>query len=185
MIPLSILAWSGLAILVLWVVVAYNNFVRKDKLAEEAWHGIDVQLKRRFDLIPSLVETVKGYAKHESNTLEKIIQLRNSMLTTASITEQAKDEVQLSEMLKSVFAISESYPELKADTNFLELQKNLGEIEDTLQEARRYYNATVRDYNTLLSLFPANIVANIFNFKKRDFFAITNSEERKNVKVSF
>ena len=181
----SLLVWGGLIFVGLWLVFTYNSLVKKSKLAEEAWFGIDVQLKRRFDLIPSLVETVKGYAKHETQTLEKVIALRNSMTSTAPIAEQAKDEMQLAQMLKSVFALAESYPDLKANTNFLELQKNLNEIEDTLQNARRYYNATVRDYNTLISMFPSNLVAGMFKFQERDFFAIDNAEERRNVKVSF
>lgn len=167
------------------IISIYNNIIRKDKLSTEAWHGIDIQLKRRYDLLPSLVETVKGYAKHEKQTLEDIVSLRNSYQNTATIDEKSQDASQMSGMLKTVFALAENYPDLKANQNFIELQKSIEEIEEQIQLSRRYYNANIRDFNTLICMFPINLIAKKFNFKEKEFFGIENENEKENIKVSF
>lgn len=171
-------------IVVFLSIVYYNKLIKLKNQAEESLSGIDVQLKRRYDLIPNIVETVKGYASHEKDTLEKVIQARSMAQNATKINDKAQAENVLSGALKSLFALAESYPDLKANQNFLDLQKSLSEIEDNLQLARRYYNAVVRDYNILCETFPSVIIANLFNFSKKEFFEI-DAEERKNVKVKF
>lgn len=179
------LIFLGIIIVIIFAFIAYyNKFIKLKNQADESFSGIDVQLKRRHDLIPNLVETVKGYAKHEASTLEKVVQARNMAMSASSVEEKAKAENMITGALKSLFALSESYPELKANENFINLQNSLSEIEDNIQNARRYYNAVVRDYNILCEAFPSVIVANIFNFKKREFFEIEEAE-RENVKVNF
>lgn len=162
----------------------YNKFIKLKNQADESLSGIDVQLKRRYDLIPNVVETVKGYALHEKDTLQKVIEARNIAQNAKGLQDKAAAENMLTGALKNLFALAESYPDLKANQNFLELQRTLTEIEDTLQLARRYYNAVVRDYNILCEAFPSVVVANIFNFSKKEFFEIA-AKERENVKVSF
>ncbi len=180
-----ILLICGVVVAVLIFAIAlYNSLVQAKILVDEAWSGIDVQLKRRYDLIPNIVETVKGYAKHESSTFEKIAQLRSAAMNTTSIGEKGKIEQELSGTLKSLFAIAEAYPELKANENFIKLQDSLSEIENELQGARRYYNGTVRDFNTKILVFPNNLFASILGFKAREFFAAEESE-KANVKVDF
>jgi LemA protein len=172
----------------LLVMSMYNKLVSLKNRVLEAWSGIDVQLKRRYDLIPNLVNTVKGYASHESGTLEKVIQARNQAMAASgsgSIGSQVQAENALSGTLKSLFALSENYPDLKANTSFLQLQESLGEIEENLQNARRYYNALVRDNNTAIESFPSNLIAQNFNFEKFDFFEIENDAERQNPVVQF
>lgn len=180
--------FCGLAIFVIalagWGIALYNGLISLKNIVEEAWSGIEVQLKRRYDLIPNLVETVKGYAKHEKGTFEKVAELRTAAMGNNSVAKQGEIENQLSQTLKSIFAVAESYPELKANENFLDLQKQLSEIEDSLQNARRYYNGTVRDFNTKIQIFPNSLIANLLGFKARDFFE-ANEEEKKNVKVEF
>ncbi len=171
-------------VILLWVMMAYNGFIKLRNQADESWSGIDVQLKRRYDLIPNLVETVKGYAKHEQSTFEKVVQARNAAMSAQKVEDKAQAENMLSGALKSIFALAENYPELKANQNFLDLQKNLAEIEDQLQNARRYYNAVVRDYNIQCESFPSVILAGMFGFKKRAFFEIAEAE-KQNVKVQF
>ncbi len=173
-----------LILVVIFIIAQYNSLVKLKNQAEEAWSSIDVQLKRRYDLIPNLVETVKGYAKHEKETLENVIKARNMAINATNIGEKAEAENFLSGTLKSLFALSENYPELKANQNFLKLQDTLSEIEDYIQNARRYYNAVVRDLNTKIETFPSNIIANLFNFKKREYFEI-REEEKEPVKVKF
>jgi len=176
-----------LAIIVLIIVgfiFYYNKFIRLKNQAEESFSGIDVQLKRRHDLIPNLVEIVKGYAKHEKETLEKVIQARNMAINAQGVEDKAQAENMLTGALKTIFALSESYPNLKANTNFLDLQQTLSEIEDNIQLARRYYNAVTRDYNVLCESFPSVLIANIFGFQKRAFFEIEEAE-KENVKISF
>ncbi|KUJ96392.1 MAG: Uncharacterized protein XD41_0628 [Desulfonauticus sp. 38_4375] len=176
-----------LAIIVLIIIgfiFYYNKFIRLKNQAEESFSGIDVQLKRRHDLIPNLVEIVKGYAKHEKETLEKVIQARNMAINAQGVEDKAQAENMLTGALKTIFALSESYPNLKANTNFLDLQQTLSEIEDNIQLARRYYNAVTRDYNVLCESFPSVLIANIFGFKKRAFFEIEEAE-KENVKISF
>lgn len=171
-------------VLLLWYVLTYNGFIRLKNQADESWSGIDVQLKRRYDLIPNLVETVKGYAAHEKTTFENVTKARNVAMGAQSIEDKAKAENMLSGMLKSLFAVAENYPELKANQNFLDLQANLTEIENQLQMARRYYNAVVRDYNVMCESFPSLIIAGMGGFKKRAFFEIAEAE-KENVKVKF
>lgn len=177
------------ALLVLGLVVfgigLYNGLVKLKVLVDEAWSGIDVQLKRRYDLIPNIVETVKGYAKHEQDTLTKVVELRNmAMNSNAGIEEQGKLENQLTGALKTIFALAENYPDLKADQGFRDLQKSLTDIESEIQGARRYYNGTVREYNTKIAVFPNNIFAGMLGFKAREFFE-ADEDERENVKVDF
>ncbi|MDX1333021.1 MAG: LemA family protein [Robiginitalea sp.] len=175
-----------IALLVFLVVSVYNRFVRNRNLVKDAWSNIDVALKRRYDLIPNLVETVKGYAAHEKETLEKVIQARNAAMAVPSgdINDQIKAENQLQQTLRSLFALGEAYPDLKANTNFLQLQDKLNEIEENLERSRRYYNGTVRENNTYGESFPGVLFAGMFNYTHFDFFESTE-EERGNVKVDF
>jgi len=168
----------------LFVVGLYNGLVRAKVLVDEAWSGIDVQLKRRYDLIPNLVETVKGYASHEKSTFEEVTKLRSQAMQTDDIAEKSKIENQLTNTLKSLFAVAENYPELKANENFLNLQSTLDEIETEIQGARRYYNGAVRDFNTKIMVFPNNLLAGMLGFTAREFFE-ADEGERENVKVDF
>ncbi|MCB9285583.1 MAG: LemA family protein [Lewinellaceae bacterium] len=169
-------------------IMLYNKGVRLRNLVDESWSGISVQLKRRYDLIPNLVSTVKGYAKHEQETLEKVIQLRNQAQSLGSgkgnIGDQIEAEKALSAGVRGIFALAENYPDLKANTNFLELQRTLADVEDSLEKARRYYNAVVRDNNTFTETFPSVIIARMFGFEKEAFFEV-EERERENVKVEF
>ncbi|MFC1608680.1 LemA family protein [Patescibacteria group bacterium] len=177
-----------LAALVLWVVLIYNGLIRLKNRVDEAWSDIDVQLKRRYDLIPNLINTVKGYAAHESETLENVVKARNEAMSaqeSGDTKAQIEAENALSSTLKSIFALSENYPDLKANQNFLELQRELTDTEDKIQASRRFYNGNVRDFNTKIELFPNNFIAGILKFTKREFFEIENEEERENVKVEF
>jgi len=188
MIILTVIAALAVGVgLFLWAT--YNRFVVLRNRVKEAWSDIEVLLKRRYDLIPNLVETVKGYAAHEKNTLEAVIQARNMAMAAnkSSIEEQAKSENILSGTLKSLFALSESYPDLKANVNFLELQRELVDTENKIQASRRFYNANVLSLNTKIELFPSNIVANMFNFEKQKFFELDENEQaaKNPVKVSF
>ena len=171
-------------LLVLWFIFAYNRFVRLGRQVEEAWSDISVQTKRRYDLIPNLVSTVKGYATHEQGTLDKVIQARTMAMSAKSPDEQGKAENMISGALKSIFALSESYPDLKANQNFLQLQQELGATEDKIMASRRFYNGTVRELNIAVDTFPANIVAGMFHIAKRDFFAGDAAAEEP-VKVQF
>ena len=167
----------GVVVLVLLFVWAtYNGLVKTNVRAEEAWSDITVQMKRRFDLIPNLVKTVKGYAKHEAQTLEKVTKARTDVMS-GSPAEAAKADNQITEALKSVFAVAESYPDLKANQNFLQLQDELVDTEDKIQAARRFYNGAVRELNTKVQMFPTNIFANMLGFKKREFFEVDNQAE--------
>lgn len=173
-----------LALLVVFVVALFNGLIKLRNKCDEAWADIDTQLKRRYDLIPNLVETVKGYASHEAGTLEKVTAARTAAMNAQSPAEKEKAENALSGVLKSIFALSENYPELKANQNFLDLQKNLTEIEEHLQLSRRYYNATVRDFNTKIQVFPNNIIAKPLGFSAKEFFQAQEGE-KENVKVNF
>ncbi len=176
----------GVAVLVIFFAISiYNGLIGLKNKVDEAWADIETQLKRRYDLIPNLVETVKGYAGHEKGTLENVIKARNMAMSAGTFADKAQAENALSGTLKSLFALAENYPDLKANQNFLDLQQTLKDVEDHLQLSRRYYNATVRDFNTKLEVFPNNIFAGMFGFKRRDFFQTDSEEERKNVKVSF
>ncbi len=183
---LIVLACFGAAVVLgfLFVISIYNRLQRQNVLVDEAWSGIDVQLKKRFDLIPNLVETVKGYAKQEQDVFTKVTELRSRMMG-ASPEELGKMEGELRSTLKSLFAVAEAYPELKSNENFLSLQTSLQTIETELEGARRYYNGTVRDLNRMIVVFPTNILAGLMNIKKREFFEIADAAERENVKVQF
>src|SRR2546422_3652977 len=177
-----------LGLLVLLVVLGigmYNSLVRLKVQTDNAWADIDVQLKRRYDLIPNLVETVKGYAGHEKGTLEAVINARNRAMSATSPGDKAQAENMLSGALKSLFALAEAYPQLRAIESFTSLQNSLSQIEDTVQNARRYYNAVVRDLNTKIQQFPTNILAGMMGFKPREFFEITAPAEREVPKVTF
>ena len=174
-----------LVLLVLFLVGMYNSLVRLKVQCDNAWADIDVQLKRRYDLIPNLVETVKGYAGHEKSTLEAVINARNRAMTATSPADKAQAENLLSGALKSLFALAEAYPQLRAIESFTSLQNSLSQIEDTVQNARRYYNAVVRDLNTKIQQFPTNIFAGMLGFKLREFFEVSAPAEREAPKVSF
>ena len=180
--------------IVVFAIVIYNTLVKLRMRVDEGWSDIDVQLKRRYDLIPNLVETVKGYAKHESETLEAVIQARSKATeinvdidsaTSEDMAAFASAQDGLSGALGKLFALSENYPDLKANQNFLELQNDLTDTEDKIQASRRFYNGTVRDYNIKVETIPSNIVANIFKFTKREFFEVEDETQRENVKVTF
>ena len=172
-------------LLVIWIISIYNGLIKSKQKVDNAWSQIDVQLQRRFDLIPNFVETVKGYMTHESETFEKIASLRTSWANSSTVGEKAKLDGELSGALKTIMAVSENYPELKANTNFSELSEELRNTENKISFSRQFYNDSVTMYNTKLELFPSNIVAGMFNFKKRDLFATESEEARKNVKVDF
>lgn len=175
-----------IAVIIIWFVAIYNGFVRLVTRSKEAWADIDVQLKRRYDLIPNLIETVKGYAKHEAGTLQKVTEARTAAMKGGNIKERGKAENMLTGALKSIFALSENYPDLKANQNFLELQRELSDTENKIQAARRFYNTNVRDLNIAVETFPKKIVAGMFNFNKKEFFELeAGSEEREAVKVKF
>ncbi|MEK9152179.1 MAG: LemA family protein [Patescibacteria group bacterium] len=175
----------GVALLALWLVGVFNGLITLRNRVAEAWSDIDVQLKRRYDLIPNLMETVKGYATHERETMEKVIAARAAAMGATSMADRAQAENQLSQTLKSLFAITENYPDLKASQNFMQLQDDLKDTEDKIQAARRFYNANVRDFNTKIQVFPNNMVAARMNFKKYDFFEIPEPGQRENVQVKF
>ncbi|MEK9182442.1 MAG: LemA family protein [Patescibacteria group bacterium] len=174
-----------IVILFFWIISIYNGFVKLINRAKEAWADIDVQLKRRYDLIPNLVETVKGYATHEKTAFENVTKARAMVLGAQSLEEKGKAENMLSGALKSIFAIAEAYPQLKANENFLELQRELSDTENKIQAARRFYNGNVRDLNIGIETFPKNIIANMFKFSKMEFFQLEEGEAREPVKVSF
>ena len=173
-----------LAALAAFFIIVYNNLITLRNKCKEAWADIDTQLKRRYDLIPNLVETVKGYASHESDTFEKVVAARSAAMNAGTVKEQEKAENMLTDTLKSIFALAENYPELKATENFAHLQATLKEVEEHIQLSRRYYNATVRDFNTKQEVFPNNIVAGVAKFEKREFFQADDAE-KANVKVDF
>jgi LemA protein len=182
------MAWIVLGILVLLVfllVGLYNSLVRLNVQCDNAWADIDVQLKRRYELVPNLVESVKGYAAHEKGTLEAVINARNRAMNTTGPADKAQAENVLSGALKSLFALAEAYPQLRAVESFTSLQRSLAELEDTLQNARRYYNAVVRDLNIKIQQFPTNMFAGMLGFKIREFFELTAAAEREAPKVSF
>ena len=173
------------AVIVIWIVVSYNRLVALVNRVKEAWSDIDVQLKRRYDLIPNLVNTVKGYATHEQGTFDKVTAARAAAMQAGSAAEKGRAENMLSDTLKSLFAVAEAYPDLKANQNFLELQRELSDTENKIQAARRFYNGNVRDLNTTIESFPGNIIAGIFKFVAREFFQVENESEKAPVTVSF
>jgi len=180
--------WIILGVIVLvgiWIIAIFNKLVKNRNLVLEGWSGIDVQLKRRYDLIPNLVETVKGYAGHEKEVLEKVVELRNSAAQAQTASEKAPLENMLTQTLRQLFALAEAYPDLKANQNFLDLQGQLAEIEEQIQFARRYYNGTARDMNILVQSFPSNLIARSFSFNEADYFEIELATERETPKVQF
>jgi len=180
-----VFALAGLGLL--WLIFAYNGFIRLVNRAKEAWADIDVQLKRRYDLIPNLVETVKGYATHESGTFDRVTQARSAAMNATGTAEKGKAENFLSETLKSLFAVAEAYPDLKANQNFLELQRELSDTENKIQAARRFYNGNVRDLNIAIESFPNNVIAGMFNFSKMELFSLgeENAAAKEPIKVNF
>ena len=183
-----VILWILIAVVVILVfiiVAIFNRLVNLKNRSEEAWSDIDVQLKRRHDLIPNLVETVKGYAKHEKELFEKVTEARAAAISSKGIADKAKAENQITEALKSVFAVAENYPNLKANENFVELQREITDTEDKIQAARRFYNGNVRDLNIAIESFPSNIIANMFSYKKKELFELDDVEERKNIEVKF
>ena len=182
------MGWIILAVvivLVLIIISLYNNLVRLRQKVRNAWSQIDVQLQRRFDLIPNLVDTVKGYMNHEEGTLTKIAELRTSWANASSVAEKAELDNQLSGALKTIMAVSESYPDLKENTNFSELQEELQNTENKISFSRQFYNDTVTMYNTKLEVIPSNIIASMFHFELAELFKVDSDEARKNVKVDF
>ena len=171
----------------LWVVYAYNRFVTLTNRVKEAWSDIEVQFKRRYDLIPNLVETDKGYASHEAGTLQKVTEMRTRAMNTTAPKDKAEAENMLTGALKSLFAVSENYPNLKANENFVELQRELSDTENKIQAARRFYNSVVQELNTGLESFPGNVIGNSFKFTSRDFFELGDADAaaKEPVKVSF
>ena len=175
----------GVLILIIWAISAYNKFVSLRAHCDDAYSGIDVYLKKRYDLIPNIVETVKGYAKHESETLQRVVEARAGIANATSPDEMVMADNALSQAISGLNAVIERYPDLKANTNFMNLQMQLRATETELSQARLYYNARVRELNKAVESFPSLIIANIFHVKRRQMLAVENAEERQNVKVSF
>lgn len=174
-----------IVVLVFWVIGIFNGLVRTRQRVKEAWSDIDVQLKRRYDLIPNLVETVKGYATHEREVLENVIKARSAAMNARTVGEHGKAEDMLSGALKSLFALAEAYPNLRASENFAKLQDELADTENKIQAARRFYNTNVMDLDTKIEQFPSNLIAKTFGFKKEPFFEIATTLEREPVKIQF
>ncbi len=172
-------------VIVCWVISARNSFVRMENQYEEAFHNIDIYLKKRYDLIPNLVETVKGYAKHESGTLESVIAARSKAQSASTPAEKIEANAELTQTMRNFNMVMERYPELKANTNFLDLQNQLKNIEYELANVRKYYNATIKQFNTKIRTFPASIIAGVMKLEKQPYFELDSAEERQNVKVSF
>ena len=185
---MTIILWIILgiiALIIFWMIAIYNGLINLRNRTDEAWSDIDVQLKRRYDLIPNLVNTVKGYAQHEKELFEKVTQARTAAMGAQAPGDKAQAENMLTGALKSLFAVAEAYPDLKANTNFLELQRELSDTENKIQASRRFYNGNVRDFNTKVQVFPNNMIAGMLNFKEYDFFELDNKEEKDPVEVKF
>ncbi len=180
----AVIVLVALAAIVIWGILIYNALIRLKNRVDEAWSDIDVQLKRRYDLIPNLINTVKGYAAHEKALFEKVTEARTKAMGAGNAHDKAEAENALSGTLKSLFAVAENYPDLKANQNFLELQRELTDTEDKVQASRRFYNGNVRDFNTKIEVFPSNIFANVMGFQKREFFE-AGEGEKEPVKVEF
>ena len=186
MTQLTMVLLGAAGVLVIICIGIFNRLVTLKLRTNESWSQIDVQLKKRTDLVPNLVETVKGYAAHEKSVFEKVTQARSMAMQATSPAEMAKAENMLRDTLKSLFAVAEAYPDLKANANFLQLQSQLHELENSIESARRYYNAVVRDFNTLIESFPSNLIASQFSFKQEEFFQLeAPAEEKKVPKVTF
>ena len=171
-----------IVLLLLYVVSCYNKLVRLSNKVDEGFSTMDVYLKKRFDLIPNLVETVKGYAKHESETLQSVIRLRNMAKTSKDVVDS---ENKITEAIQGIFAVAEQYPDLKANTNFMDLQNQLKKVEEDIANARKYYNALVREYNDAILSVPTNIIASMFHFEKKTMFEVSDANQRENVQVKF
>jgi len=182
--PIALLVLGVLALVVIYFVGVYNRFAKLKVRIEEAWSQIDVQLKRRADLIPNLVETVKGYASHEKEVFQRVTEARSALMNASNAKEAGQADQQLQAALKSLFAVAEAYPELKAQESFNQLQNELSDTEDKVAYSRQFYNSVVRDYNSMLATFPSNFIGNMFGFTEREFFEATE-EERENVQVDF
>ncbi|MEK7144059.1 MAG: LemA family protein [Patescibacteria group bacterium] len=173
------------AIVILWIILTYNGLIRRRYRVREAWSDIDVQLKRRYDLIPNLVETVKGYMTHERTVFEKVTEARTKAMGAGTKEEKLGAENVLSGTLKTLFAVSENYPDLKANANFLDLQRELADTENKIQASRRFYNGNVMELNTKIEIFPTNLIAGVLGFNKEEFFGLESEIEKEPVKVSF
>jgi LemA protein len=182
--PLYIIL-GALALVLFWAIGTYNRFIALTQRVREAWADIDVQLKRRYDLIPNLVSTVKGYAAHEEKVLKEVTEMRTRAMNATTTAEHAAAEDMLTGALKSLFAVAENYPNLKANENFLELQRELSDTENKIQAARRFYNGTVRDLATSLQSFPSNMIGKMFGFKESDYFELTDAAAKEPVQVQF
>ena len=180
-----LIAIGIIVVLIIIFVVMYNGFIRLKNNCDEAFATMDVYLKKRYDLIPNLVEAVKGYAAHEKETLERVVAARNMAQGASTPEEKAAGESMLQGTLKSLFAVAESYPDLKANQNFMDLQGQLKAVEEDIANSRKYYNAVVKQFNTKCEVFPSNLIAGIFHFEKKPMFEVEAQEERQNVKVSF
>lgn len=174
-----------LTVVILWIILTFNSFIRRRFRVREAWSDIEIQLKRRYDLIPNLVETVKGYMTHEKAVFQSVTEARTKALGAQDKTQKAAAENALTNTLKTLFAVAENYPELKANANFLDLQRELADTENKIQAARRFYNSVVMELNTKIESFPSNIIAKIFGFKKEEFFGLESQEEKEPIKVKF
>ena len=182
------LIWIIIAIIIVLAIAfvgMYNSFIKLKNSCEEAFSTMDVYMKKRFDLIPNLVETVKGYAAHEKETLDKVMAARNGVQSAATVEEKMAQENVLTGTLKSLFAVAEAYPDLKANTNFLDLQNQLQSVEEDIANSRKYYNAVVKQFNTKCEMFPSNIIASMIHFERKPMFEVDSAEERKNVEVKF
>jgi LemA protein len=176
---------AAVGAIVVFVIVTYNRLVSLSQRSQASWSDVDVQLKRRTDLVPNLVESVKGYAAHERGTLDAVVRARSAAMAARTAESRAQSEVELTQALRGLFALAESYPDLKASANFQALQASLGEIEESIQSARRYFNAVVRDLNTAIQEFPSNVVAGFFQFRPRGYFELERPDDRQVPKVSF
>ncbi len=185
--PTILIILAVVFVIALWFVAIYNKLIKRRTLVEEAFSGMDIYLKKRYDLIPNLVETVKGYAKHEKETLDAVVTARNTAAAAgnAPVDQKVANENALSGAVTRLFAVAEQYPQLKADSHFLELQNQLNGLENDIAQSRKYYNGTVREYNMMTEVFPSSIVANMFGHGKYPFFEVGSDAERENVKVSF
>ncbi|NTU69676.1 LemA family protein [bacterium] len=179
------IAIGVIVLIVLSVIGIFNSLVTLKNRVEEAWSDIDVQLKRRYDLIPNLIEAVKGYAKHESSVFQNVTEARSNAMSVQNVADQGKAENMLSDTLKSLFAVAENYPDLKANENFMQLQSELSDTENKIMASRRFYNGNVRDYNIKIEVFPNNMLAGMMGFGHKDLFEIENAEEKENPKVAF
>ena len=183
--PIWIIILIIIGAIILWLIAVYNSLIKGKNRVDEAWSDIDVQLKRRYDLIPNLIETVKGYAGHEKEVFQKVTEARSQAMQAKSLDEKGKAENMLSQTLKSLFAVAENYPDLKASQNFMQLQDELSDTENKIQASRRFYNGNVRDFNIKIQVFPNNLVAGLLGFKSYEFFQVEEEKEREAPQVKF